>query len=125
VEATTAVVLGRSYSYATAREGALKIMETCALPSLAYSTAEFRHGPLAAVGPGTVVLVTGDVEPAMLTACRGAGAHVILAPRSELRRELAPIADIVPFQLLAREASLAKGLDPDRPAVLMKATLTL
>lgn len=124
-QATSAVVLGRSYSYATAREGALKIMETCALPSLAYSTAEFRHGPLAAVGPGTVVLVTGDVEPEMLAACSRAGATVILAPRSELRRELAPIVDIVPFQLLAREVSLAKGLDPDQPAVLLKATLTL
>jgi len=123
--ATSAVVLGRSYSYATAREAALKIMETCALPCLAYSSAEFRHGPLAAVGPGTVVLVTGEVDPDLVAVCRSAGGRVVVAPRSELRPELSPIVDIVPFQMLARSVSLAKGLDPDRPTVLQKETRTL
>jgi len=123
--ATSAVVIGRSYSYATAREAALKIMETCALPCLAYSSAEFWHGPLAAVGPGTVVFFTGEVDAGLVAACRSAGGRVVIAPRSGLRAELSPIADIVPFQMLARSASLARGLDPDRPAVLAKATLTL
>ncbi|MEZ5190389.1 MAG: SIS domain-containing protein, partial [Schumannella sp.] len=72
--ATSAVVLGRAYGYATAREAALKIMETCAVPTLAYSSAEFRHGPLAAVGRGTAVLATGGIDPALLDACRAAGA---------------------------------------------------
>lgn len=124
-EATSAVVLGRAFGYATAREAALKIMETCSLPTLAYSTAEFRHGPIAAVGSGTVVLATREVEPELLAACGSAGARVIVAPVSSLTPELASIADVVPFQLLALESSLARGLDPDRPTVLAKATLTL
>lgn len=124
-EATSAVVLGRAFGYATAREAALKIMETCELPTLAYSSAEFRHGPLAAVGRGTVVLATGDVDQGLLDACATAGARVLTAPRSGLAPELAPIAEIVPFQVLALESSISRGLDPDRPVVLAKATRTL
>lgn len=124
-EAESVVVLGRAFSYATAREAALKIMETCALPTLAYSSAEFWHGPLAAVGRGTVVVVTGEVDAALVAACASAGARVVVPPRSALSPELAPIADIVPLQLLALESSLSRGLDPDRPAVLAKATRTL
>lgn len=125
IDATAVVVLGRAYAYATAREAALKIMETCSLPTLAYSTAEFRHGPIAAVGPGVVVFATGEVESGLLAACRAAGAQVFVAPQSGLTPALASIADIVPFQVLALESSLARGLDPDHPAVLAKATLTL
>lgn len=123
--ASSAIVLGRSYEYATAREAALKIMETCAIPTLAYSSAEFQHGPLAAVGPSTAVLATAGVDADVLDACRRAGAHVVSAPGSTLPPELAPLADIVPFQMLALEASIARGLDPDSPPVLAKATLTL
>lgn len=117
-------VLGRGYANATAREAALKIMETSAVPALAFSSAEFRHGPVAALGADTPVLLTGPDEE-LASECRRRGAPVIEMPVSDLPPEIAPIADIVPFQLAALEASLQAGLDPDRPPALAKATRTL
>jgi glucosamine--fructose-6-phosphate aminotransferase (isomerizing) len=38
--------------------------------------------------------------------------------------ELAPIADIVPLQLLALEMAVARGADPDAPRGLAKVTET-
>ncbi|GAB4007347.1 hypothetical protein GCM10029992_60850 [Glycomyces albus] len=39
------VTTGRGYAYPTARETALKLMETSYLPSLAFSGADLLHGP--------------------------------------------------------------------------------
>lgn len=118
-------VLGRGFGFATAREAALKIMETCGIPSLAYSSAEFRHGPIAFVGPKVVVIAVGDVDADLLAACRARGAEIVAPPRSRLAPELRPIAEILPLQQLALECAIALGRDPDRPEALSKATLTL
>jgi fructoselysine-6-P-deglycase FrlB-like protein len=40
----------------TAQEAALKIKETCSLLADGYSSADLRHGPIAAVGPDVPVL---------------------------------------------------------------------
>src|SRR5205085_11007030 len=54
--ASAAFVTGRGYALASAREIALKLTESLRLPALAYSAAELRHGPRAAVTPATPVL---------------------------------------------------------------------
>jgi glucosamine--fructose-6-phosphate aminotransferase (isomerizing) len=41
------VTTSRGYAYPTAREGALKLMETCYLAAHAFSGADLLHGPLA------------------------------------------------------------------------------
>ena len=51
-ERERAVVLGRGYSYATAREWALKLQELALVAAMAYSAADFEHGPLALAEPG-------------------------------------------------------------------------
>ena len=50
------VTTGRGYSYPTAREAALKLMETSYLSAQAFSGADLLHGPLATVDPQVPVL---------------------------------------------------------------------
>ncbi len=57
VAAPAAFVTARGYALAAAREIALKLTESLRLPALAYSAAELRHGPRAAITPATPVLV--------------------------------------------------------------------
>ena len=57
VYARDCIVLGRVFQYSTARETALKLAETCYLLSLPFSSADFRHGPLALVERGLPVIL--------------------------------------------------------------------
>ena len=50
------VTTGRGYSYPTAREAALKLMETAYLSAQAFSAADLLHGPLAMIDPQVPVL---------------------------------------------------------------------
>jgi glucosamine--fructose-6-phosphate aminotransferase (isomerizing) len=56
VGATRLVVVARGYLYGAALETALKIKETCALLADGYSSADLRHGPIAAVTPDVPVI---------------------------------------------------------------------
>ena len=141
-----AFVLGRSYSYATAREWALKLKELTYLPADPYSTADFMHGPLALVSRDDVVLAAStagagaaDVAQTVDRLVRDHGVRVLLlsddgdasatptwalrAP-SGLPEWLAPIPAIVPAQLHAYHLARARGLDPDTPRSISKVTLT-
>jgi glucosamine--fructose-6-phosphate aminotransferase (isomerizing) len=141
-----AIVLGRSYGYATAREWALKLKELTYLSAEPYSSADFLHGPLALVAPGEAVfaaapsgVAAADVDAVLERLRREHGARVlILSDRAEARDRatwalaapaglpdwLAPIAAIVPAQLHALHLALARGVDPDRPRAISKVTLT-
>src|ERR1700716_3906226 len=50
-------VIGRGFGLGSAREIALKVAETMRLPTLGYSAAEVRHGPLASASAETPLLV--------------------------------------------------------------------
>ena len=50
------VVLGRGYNYATAFEWALKLKELTYIEAEPYSSADFRHGPVAIVAQGFPVM---------------------------------------------------------------------
>ncbi len=54
--ASRMVTTGRGYSYPTAREAALKLMETAFVSAQAFSGADLLHGPLALVDPQVPVL---------------------------------------------------------------------
>jgi glutamine---fructose-6-phosphate transaminase (isomerizing) len=138
------VLTARGYASATAREGALKLMETSYLGAHAWSGADLLHGPLAVVGPSTPVVAvvpTGRAAPTMrpvLARLRemGAPVTVIGAPDAEpgrstdlilppgLTEELSPIAEIVPLQWAALDVALRRGVDPDAPRGLSKVTST-
>jgi len=139
------VATGRGYSYPTAREAALKLMETSYFAAQAFSGADLLHGPLAMVDPGRSVLaVVGDgpggrsMAPVLerLTE-RGAEVTIVGDPAAAtagqsvvplttgLPEELCPVAEIVPLQRFAHELAVARRLDPDAPRGLAKVTRTV
>src|SRR6266516_2693851 len=51
------IVIGRGYNYATSFELALKLKELTYVMATSYSSADFRHGPIATVEPGLPVIL--------------------------------------------------------------------
>jgi glucosamine--fructose-6-phosphate aminotransferase (isomerizing) len=137
------VTTGRGYAYPTAREAALKLMETSYLAALAFSGADLLHGPLAMTDPDVPVLaVVGDgpggramrevlaklgerrADVVAISPSPVAGAAAQLRVPS-LDERHAPLLDILPLQQLALALALARGEDPDAPRGLHKVTSTL
>lgn len=128
----------RGYSYATAREAALKVMETSYLPAQAFSAADLLHGPLAMIDAKLPVIaltggaVAGQAMRPVIERLVDAGADVLEVggpgglPIADdaLPEELLPIIDVLPMQVLACRLAVARGLDPDRPRGLSKITQT-
>jgi glutamine---fructose-6-phosphate transaminase (isomerizing) len=139
-ETEVVISTARGYSYATACEAALKLIETARLPALSYSGADLLHGPIALLGPGVTVLgVVPEGQGAaaifpVLDRCRELGARVRTVGSSRsaavdirvtpVAEEVSPVVEIVPFQLLAQRTAVTRGLDPDTPRGLRKVTLT-
>ncbi|HEX2773409.1 MAG TPA: SIS domain-containing protein [Micromonosporaceae bacterium] len=144
------VTTGRGYAYPTAREAALKLMETSYLPALAFSGADLLHGPLALTDPAVPVLAVvgsgpggrsmrevlarlGDRQADVLIIGSGAALAGPAGPAAdgaglvvpEVDERYAPLLDILPLQQLAHALALARGADPDRPRGLHKVTSTL
>jgi glucosamine--fructose-6-phosphate aminotransferase (isomerizing) len=139
------VTTGRGYSYPTAREAALKLMETSYVAAHAFSGADLLHGPLAMIDhdhPVVAIVPDGLGADAMRPvlerlAERGADVAVFGGNQAErqgtvrfnlgapeVSEELHPIIDIIPLQLLALEMTLARGFNPDAPRGLNKVTRT-
>ena len=138
------VTTARGYSYPTAREAALKLMETSYLSAQAFSGADLMHGPLAiidALVPVLVVAADGPGGAAMrpvLPRLTDAGADVFTVGTADavaastsgivlpagVPEELSPILEILPFQQLARHLAVARGENPDAPRGLRKVTET-
>lgn len=81
---TAGFVLGRGVGLGIAREIALKFKEVCVCPAEAFSAAEFVHGPLTLVGPGTPILIiclNDAMQPSLINTAvqlAGLGADVTL-----------------------------------------------
>src|SRR5690242_15248730 len=137
--APAAFVAARGYGFGCVREIALKLTETLRVPALAFSAAELRHGPRAAITPATpVLLLRQDDETAatvdgLLHDLRDAGETVFTAggPHGSLSwiGDDHPICDPVTMLMPAYRAIEAAarhgGLDPDNPPHLAKVTGTL
>jgi glucosamine--fructose-6-phosphate aminotransferase (isomerizing) len=137
--ATRAAVLARGVHYTTAWEIALKLKELARLLAEAFSSADFRHGPIAMAEEGLpVVLVSppGSRPARELAALerdlvRRGSPVLAIGPRRRgaipvprVPELLAPLVSILPGQLLAYHAARARGLDPDRPLGVRKVTET-
>jgi glucosamine--fructose-6-phosphate aminotransferase (isomerizing) len=133
------VVVGRGFQFAVALEAALKLKETALLLAEGLSAADFRHGPIAVMQHAFPVLALSDggaaapdlAELERTLRERGApllrlgpdgGAELPIA--GGIPEALAPIVTVVRAQQLAREVTLARGLDPDAPPGLTKVTPT-
>jgi len=138
--ASALIAIGRGPTLAIAREAALKLKETCALHAEAFSSAEFRHGPMALVADALPVLMLtpGDASAmgfADLAAdLRAAGARVLTAGvdrASDGLPALAPdqadadaICLIQSFYAFLLQLAQARGANVDRPPHLQKVTRT-
>jgi len=137
-------VIGRGPEFATAREIALKLTETCRVAAEPLTSTDLAHGPIAAVDPLFPVWAVATRDPSLpavveaAARVRAVGATVIASgsaageidgaaytlPVPETRNPLfAPLLSVVPGQLFAGALARAKGFDPDRPAALSKVTL--
>lgn len=135
-EAPACFVISRGPGLAIAQEIALKLQELAGLPALAFSSAEFQHGPKALLGREHPVLLLpaagwlgaeadrlSDEAPAAQLACIGATPG-LEAPES-LHPDLDPILALAAFHPALEALTRARGFDPDRPPKLAKVTKTL
>ena len=137
-----AFFLGRSLDYAVALEGALKLKEISYIHAEAYAAGELKHGTLALITEGVPVIVLAtqsniyDKTISNLVEVKSRGAivigigmegdtelakhadSVIIIPKAD--EDLAPILAVIPLQLLAYYAALARGCDVDKPRNLAK-----
>lgn len=137
------VTTSRGFAYPTAREAALKLMETCYLSAHAFSGADLLHGPLAmidadrpvvaivpegaggqALAPVLKQLTDRGADLCVVSPAAPAKASAVLPLPSGIDEELAPIVQIIPLQQLALQMAVSRGHDPDRPRGLAKVTQT-
>ncbi|HEY7469483.1 MAG TPA: glutamine--fructose-6-phosphate transaminase (isomerizing) [Acidimicrobiia bacterium] len=133
--------LGRSGDFAVAMEGALKLKEIAYVRAEGYAAGEMKHGPIALIEPGVVVVgVATDSHIRVKTLSnmeemKARGATIVLV--AEEGDEVGQVADhvirvpsgpdllctvtaVVPLQLLAYHVATAKGMDVDKPRNLAK-----
>ena len=130
--------VGRGYQSPVALEGALKLKELSYIHAEGMAASELKHGTLALIEKGTPVVVinpSGETHSDSLSSAeelkaRGAEvigisdredevyAHFIRVPR--VQPKFMPIVEVVPLQLLAYHAALARKNDPDYPRNLAK-----
>jgi glucosamine--fructose-6-phosphate aminotransferase (isomerizing) len=137
-------VIGRGPEFATAREIALKLLETCRTAAWPLTATDLAHGPVAVLDPlfpvwviasrdetlpavqeavarirefGATIVASGDAATAI------DGAEYVLAVPEPVLPLLSPLLSVVPGQLFSSALARATGFDPDRPRGLSKVTL--
>jgi glucosamine--fructose-6-phosphate aminotransferase (isomerizing) len=136
------IFLGRQVGYPVALEGALKLKELSYLRAEGFPAGELKHGPIALVEPGTVVIGVATRTPIWekmmgnVAEVKSRGATVVLVAGDgdeETARHadsvlwvpptehlFAPMVDVVPLQLFAYHLARLHGYDVDRPRNLAK-----
>ncbi|MEX2416312.1 MAG: glutamine--fructose-6-phosphate transaminase (isomerizing) [Paenibacillaceae bacterium] len=134
--------IGRGLDYAVSLEGSLKLKEISYIHSEAYPAGELKHGTLALIAEGVPVIALATQDELFekmvsnIIEVMSRGAYVLgLANEGddELGKSvdevfhiprtlplLTPALSVVPLQLLAYYASLARGNDVDKPRNLAK-----
>ncbi len=134
--------LGRGYHYPVALEGALKLKEISYIHAEGMPAAEMKHGPIALIHEGMPVVfiatkgsqydkvisnieevrARGGVIIAIATEndanIRRYSDHVVYVP--DVLEPLQPLLSVVPLQLIAYHAAVARGCNVDKPRNLAK-----
>jgi len=134
--------LGRGYNYPVALEGALKLKEISYIHAEGLPAAEMKHGPIALIDEnmpavfvaprcGTYEKVMGNIEEVRARGGRVVAVategdteisrhaeHVFYVP--DCPEPLQPMLTVIPLQLLAYHAAVARGCNVDKPRNLAK-----
>jgi glucosamine--fructose-6-phosphate aminotransferase (isomerizing) len=111
------VFLGTDWTVGLAHEAALKVREMAQAWSESYPAMDFRHGPVAAVTPRSLVWLFGPSPDGVAQLAADAGGTVYHDP------QLDPLAQLVLVHRLALELAARRGLDPDRPRLLTRSVV--
>ncbi|TCI20593.1 glutamine--fructose-6-phosphate transaminase (isomerizing) [Exiguobacterium sp. SL-9] len=130
--------IGRGLDASVCLEGALKVKEISYIQAEGYPGGELKHGSIALIEDGTPVIalisqpktnlnIRGNVKEVV---ARGANACIISMQGVEHENDefilphvepiLAPLITVLPVQLMAYYAALARGCDVDKPRNLAK-----
>lgn len=141
----TVTILARGVNYATAKEMALKLEECCYISPSPFSSADYMHGPIAALQPGAPVILMAPQGPSIGSMLEVG--HAVKERQGEMvvfsddddalslatvpmklpplgRSFWSPMVIGVAGQLFAYYLAMHKGLNPDHPRGLTKVTLT-
>jgi fructoselysine-6-P-deglycase FrlB-like protein len=111
-----AVVLGREWRVGLADAAALSLREAARVMAESYPAMEYRHGPIASAGPGTLVWMLDEPPAKLADEVAATGATVVAAEHD-------PLAELIRIQRLAVAVAESRGLDPDRPTNLERAVV--
>lgn len=135
--------IGRGLDYALSMEGSLKLKEISYIHSEAYAGGELKHGTIALIEDGTLVICSLTQEQLFekmignIREVKARGAVVMAIAYEKNAAEVAKIADsvitipdadptiapivaVTPMQLFAYYVSVMKGNDVDKPRNLAK-----
>jgi len=137
-----ALFLGRGTHYPIAMEGALKLKEISYIHAEAYPAGELKHGPLALIDADMPVITVAPNNSLLEklrsniqeVSARGGQLIVFLDETIQTEEDenvqivripsvsklIAPIAYIIPLQLLSYHVAILKGTDVDQPRNLAK-----
>ena len=138
-----AFYIGRNMDSAISLEGSLKLKEIAYLHSEAYPAGELKHGPIALIEEGTLVVALATSEQLFektmsnVREVRARGADVLCITLESLAEEAAkqaqgvipipavepmfqPSLSLIPLQLLAYYIAVNRGCDVDKPKNLAK-----
>ena len=132
--------LGRGLDYFVAMEASLKLKEISYIHSDAYASGELKHGPIALIENGTIVISIctnpeiSNKQNSNVKEVSARGAYTIgftscltsidafntIVELPKIDPLLAPLSAIIPLQLLAYYVCTLKGFDVDKPRNLAK-----
>ncbi|KQO97644.1 SIS domain-containing protein [Leifsonia sp. Leaf264] len=107
------VYLGTGWTYGLAQEAALKIREAAQAWAESYPLLDYRHGPLAVAGDGSLVWMLGRSDADLADDIRRTGAAVLTATSD-------PLIELAQAQRLAVAVAELRGLNPDTPRHLTR-----
>jgi len=134
--------MGRGVDLYTSMEGSLKLKEISYIHSEAYAAGELKHGPIALIEEGTIVVAVCTQENVFekmlsnIKEVKARGAYVLAIVQDghediasevdevwvipEMDDDITAIPTIVYLQLLAYYLAVARGCDVDKPKNLAK-----
>ncbi len=139
---TDVYYIGRQLDYAVSMEGSLKMKEISYIHSESYASGELKHGPIALIENGSVVIALStdknvcEKTQSNLEEVMTRGAYTVVICNTDTKEFhknaddivvlpfktsiLSPLLSVIPLQLLAYYTAKLRGNDIDKPKNLAK-----